>query len=270
MDNNIEIKDDINNTFIFNNSPKRIISLVPSITQSLYYFGLNENIKGITDYCPKDVTEEYIEKVGGVKNPDINKILSLNPDIIFVNIEENRKKDAIILSEKTKVFVTNIKNINNVKTFLNNIGIIFNKKELSKIITQKINKAEKKVSRKTKSFNFLYLVWKDPYMVAGNDTYISNLIELVGGNNIFTKKDNLDYYEIKIDEILQKKTDIIFLPNEPYNFGIDDKFTIYKQLDGKIELLNIVNIDGYIVNWWGVKTPEAIIYISDIVNKITI
>ncbi len=231
------------------------------------HYGLEGRIIAVTDYCQLPFKSGTTKRIGGVKDPDIEKIISLKPDLVFVNVEENTKKDALALSEHMPVFVTYVSSIDDVKRFLKNIGLIFDKQTISDSIINKIDTIVVEVKKTAYRFSFVYFVWKDPYIVCNSDTYISRLIETKGGVNIFTNKRNhSNYFEVSINEVKENSPDLIFLPNEPYEFDESDGNLLYNKLGGKVQKKKIINANGYLINWWGIKTPKALRYISNIVD----
>jgi ABC-type Fe3+-hydroxamate transport system substrate-binding protein len=238
------------------------------VTQTLLHLGLDKSIVGVTDYCPLPDGMNCIDRVGGVKDPDVDKVISLEPDIVFADVEENTKDDADRLSLRETLFVTSISDTGDVKRFLRNIGRMFNRERASEEVINGIERVECIIDKSKQSFSFAYLVWKEPYIVCSDETYISSLIEMIGGKNIFQNKSNLNYYQVTINDIKTNQPDVIFLPNEPYDFTDREVEILFHQLGETIPRDRIINVDGYIINWWGIKTPEAILYLSNIVKTV--
>jgi ABC-type Fe3+-hydroxamate transport system substrate-binding protein len=229
---------------------------------------LGKSIIGVTDYCPLPAGKTSVLRLGGVKDPDVDKIISLKPDMVFADVEENTKADADRLSLQVPLFVTSISDTSDVKRFLRNISFIFNRESASELVIDKIKRVENILDKSKQDFHFAYLLWKEPYIICSNETYISSLIEKNGGENIFRKKNGLNYYQVTINDIKTNKPDVLFLPNEPYDFTDGDAEFLFHQLGGTIPRDRIINVDGYIINWWGIKTPEAMLYLYNTVKTV--
>ena len=164
----------------------KIISLVPSITEALFDFGLSEKeVIGRTKFCiqPKN-TFQKVEIIGGTKNLNIAKIKSLNPDLIIANKEENVKEQIEELQKDFKVLVTNISNLEDNYYLLKTLGNLLGKQEIAQKFNLKIYEILAKFSDLEKK-KCAYLIWKNPYMTVGFDTFIHDILEKIGFQNIF-------------------------------------------------------------------------------------
>lgn len=166
----------------------RIVSLVPSITETLFDFGLTPNeIVGRTKFCihPENFVNE-IPTIGGTKNIKIEKIINLNPDLVIANKEENVKEQVEELMNHCQVWVTEIVSLEDNFSFLEELGKLLNRKDLSEqfiIKTQQVfNDLNIQNNKKA-----AYLIWKNPWMTVGGDTFINTILEKLGFNNIFSE-----------------------------------------------------------------------------------
>lgn len=222
----------------------KIISLVPSITETLFDFGLSDReVIGRTKFCihPKELVKK-VEIIGGTKNLTISKIRSLHPDLIIANVEENEKLQVEELMQDFNVWVTDIKTLEDNKNFLTKLGILLNKEEIAEHFNQKIDSVFKvKINSVPKKV--LYLIWKNPYMTVGSDTFIHEIIEKLGFENIFRNKAR--YPALSVDEM--KCADCIFLSSEPYPFQQKHIDKLQKQLPNQ----KIILVDGEAFSWYG-------------------
>ena len=164
----------------------KIISLVPSITEALFDFGLNDKeIIGRTKFCihPENAVQK-IEIIGGTKNLNIGKIKSLNSDLIIANKEENVKEQIEELQKDFKVLVTNISNLEDNYYLLKTLGNLLGKQETAQKFNLKIYEILAKFSDLEKK-KCAYLIWKNPYMTVGFDTFIHDILDKIGLQNIF-------------------------------------------------------------------------------------
>ena len=223
----------------------RIISLVPSLTDLLFSFGLENSIVGVTKYCvlpPRAKDSPRIE-VGGTKNPNIQNIISLHPDLVLVNQEENQLKHyQALIDAHIPVFVTFPKSVNDAVSLFYDLKILFSINlvpqlaELEKTL-EMVQEKTKSIKRKKKVF---CPIWKKPWMSFNKETFASSMIDICGGENIFNGCTER-YPEISVKEILEKEPDIILLPDEPYKFQKDDKDELqdlFQNKNIKIELIH--------------------------------
>ena len=233
--------------------PERIISLVPSITETLFYLGLGDKVVGVTKWCkyPKDKLKD-ITKIGGVIGIDIEKIIQLKPDIIFVTKEENDKDEVQELSEFTNVYIGEVSNLEDAYQQIYDIGKI----------TDTIDKSNELVVRIKSDFSTIsnfndkkcaYLVWNKPLMLVGGNTFINDILQSCGLKNVFDNR--MSYPEVTIGEIKEKNPDIIFLCSEPFEF----KEKHQKKFKENFPDQKILLVDGEIFTWYGshlLKTKE--------------
>lgn len=226
--NSLFITDSTGNKF-FVKSYLRIVSLVPSLTEVLFTLGLENNIVGVTKYCvsPVHAREKPREVIGGTKNPNIDKIISLKPDLVIVNEEENQLKHYTALIEANiPVFVTFPKNVSEAMQLFYDLQRLFNigTNEELESLSQLTIKIQKNVSNAFTTSNKTVFcpIWKKPWMTFNNDTFASAIIKFCGGINIFNKNGDR-YPEISLEEVVNKNPDLILLPDEPYKFTEGDR-----------------------------------------------
>lgn len=238
----------------------KIVSLVPSITETLFDFGLTtDEVIGRTKFCihPADLVKE-VEIIGGTKNLNIDKIKLLNPDLIIANKEENDKLQVEELMKDYKVWVTDIETLEDNQNFISELGILLNKEEIAEEFNTKINSIfiDVKVSRSKK---VAYLIWKNPYMTVGSDTFINEVLEKLGFVNFFKSKRR--YPEVSVEEL--KDADLIFLSSEPFPFQqkhIDELQTVLPNME-------IVLVDGEAFSWFGTHLMKVDDYLKKLTGK---
>ena len=239
----------------------KIISLVPSITETLFDFGLTDTeIIGRTKFCihPKDSVKN-VETIGGTKNLNLEKIKNLNPDLIIANKEENEKLQVEELMKDFKVWVTAIETLEDNSRFLTELGTLLNKENTAKNFNQKISDIIKGIKIQ-ESKKVCYLIWKNPYMTIGSDTFIHEILDKLGFENVF--KNEKRYPEISVEEM--KNADFIFLSSEPFPFQ-------QKHIDElQKELLHskIVLVDGEAFSWYGTHLAKCGEYFFELVKSL--
>ena len=243
--------------------PKRIISLVPSITELLFYLDLEESIVGITKFCirPKDLILTKT-KIGGTKNINITKIKSLNPDLIIANKEENVEAQIKTLAEEFSILLTDVDDLAGALDMIKNIGQLTNRIAKSNNLINIIENTFGQILLPTNKINTAYLIWKNPYMTVGGDTYINDMLNHCGLQNIFSNKKR--YPEVEIDEIKSLNCKLLLLSTEPYPF----KQQHIEEL--KIELPNtlIILVDGEMFSWYGSRLLFSAKYFKDLMSSI--
>lgn len=232
-----------------------IISLVPSITETLFDFGLTDHeVIGRTKFCihPKELVIN-VEIIGGTKNLNISKIKSLSPDLIIANKEENDKAQVEELMKDFTVWVTDIETLEDNQNFLTKLGILLNKEEIAKNFNQIINSIFN-LKKTTDPIKVAYLIWKNPYMTVGSDTFIHEIIEKLGFENLF--KNEKRYPEISLDQM--QEAGFIFLSTEPFPFQQKHVEELQNELPGK----KIIVVDGEAFSWYGTHLAKCSEYLQ--------
>ena len=241
----------------------RIISLVPSQTELLFDLGLDEEVKAITKFCihPIDWYKNKI-RIGGTKSLKIDIIKKINPDLIIANKEENVKEQVEELAKTFNVFVTDINNLHDALEMIKNIGTLTAKTVKAAAIANKIQKGFNTLSeailtkRKIKAS---YLIWKNPYMAVGGNTFINDMMQYCGLENIFTDVER--YPEISLQDLKSSKPEeqqceLVLLSSEPYPF----KEKHLSEIKSELPLIKIILVDGEMFSWYGSRLLKAAEY----------
>ena len=252
----IKLRDDLGAPILLSSKPQRIVSLVPSLTETLVDAGLKNQLTGITKFCvhPKGLRKE-IKVIGGTKNPRIKDILNLKPDLVFANKEENREEDINELKKFTQVYVTDIKNNQDILDFLRMLNVVF-KTDRCFGLLQKIQNLP--IYPERKKIPTCYLIWKDPWMTIGKDTFIHSMMEKYGFQNICS--DSVRYPIISFEQKKAHQTKIVMMSSEPYPFKEKDKEELLKLLPGTI----IILVDGEMFSWYGSRLLLADTYLNNL------
>lgn len=259
--------DQIGNTIIPDSYPKRIISLVPSQTELLSYFGLEEEVVGITKFCVHPEAWFHTKtRVGGTKNVNFEKIAELKPDLIICNKEENKKSDVQFFTEKYEVWTSDIHNLDDAYRMIASLGEIVNKtKEAEQLISRiKIN-FEELNDNIGDGLRALYLIWKDPFMAAGEDTFINCMMEKCNLVNVLKNKPER-YPELTTEQIRDLNPDVILLSSEPYPFKEKhiQEFNLY--FPGTLCVL----VNGEYFSWYGSRLRDAPQYFMSLLKTLKV
>jgi ABC-type Fe3+-hydroxamate transport system substrate-binding protein len=239
-------------TFDFNQPPRRVVSLVPSLTETLFDLGAGDDVIGVTDFC---IFPENLDRprVGGTKNPRVDAIRALEPDLVHMNLEENLARHAEEIEKFAPVFVTEPKTVDDVEQLFIVLAAIHDRDPSDLRAALQRERGPSPGVRPSsprgagrgvgcEGFTFACAIWKKPWMWCGGDTYVSNLIECAGGTNVL--RDHMRYPAIDANNI---SADVIFLPDEPYVFTNEDA--------AQIRHAKVVGpFPGHLVTWHGSRT----------------
>jgi ABC-type Fe3+-hydroxamate transport system substrate-binding protein len=197
--------------------PKRIISIVPSQTELLFYMGLDAEIAGITKFCIHPANKvAHVPKIGGTKQLNLEAIHQLRPDLIIANKEENEQGQVEELMKHYPVWVSDIHDLPGALQMISGIGAITDRVEealkLNTIVQQRFDELKKPaiITRTA------YLIWRKPYMAAGKGTFIDSMLQLCGFDNVFSQT---RYPEISAEALIAADPELLLLSSEPYPFA---------------------------------------------------
>jgi ABC-type Fe3+-hydroxamate transport system substrate-binding protein len=243
--------------------PKRIISLVPSQTELLYSLGLDEEVVGITKFCVHP--EEWFrskQRVGGAKKLDFDKIAALKPDLIIGNKEENEEGQIKELMQHYPVWMSDIHNLKDAFEMMSGAGEVINRSEKVNELVGKVKTVFEKL-KISKLHSAAYFIWRDPFMVAGGDTFLNDMLNHCGLMNVFENHTGR-YPELSKEEINKCNPEVILLSSEPYPFSarhIDE----FRQICPSAK---IILVDGEFFSWYGSRLLDAPDYFLKVLNEI--
>jgi len=258
--------DQLGRTIPINSPPKRIISVVPSQTELLYDLGADAEVVGITRFCiHPDHWFRTKTRVGGTKKIDLEKIKLLQPDLIICNKEENEREQIEKLMELYPVWVSDIKNLGDAVHMITSIGDLVDKKENAVKLVQKIKKEFKKLELNTPAVRTAYLIWNNPIMCAGADTFIDEMLGLCGFQNIFSDSDSR-YPEVKLQELSRMNPSLILLSSEPFPF----REKHIREFQQACPNANIKLVDGELFSWYGSRLQYAPEYLMNLLHSLSL
>jgi ABC-type Fe3+-hydroxamate transport system substrate-binding protein len=241
--------------------PKRIISVVPSQTELLFYLGLNKEVIGITKFCihPADKFKSTT-KIGGTKQLDIAKIKSLNPDLIIANKEENERGQLGELMQHFPVWISDIYDLAGALEMIRSVGELVGRNTEAITLSNNIRKNFEGIDLLPLNLRVAYFIWRKPYMIAGKNTFIDSMLQKCGLTNVFALE---RYPEIDPSLLSAAKPDVILLSSEPYPF----KERHIAELKTIVPSAIITLVDGEMFSWYG-RLLEAPAYFNDLVNNL--
>ncbi|WGL61538.1 helical backbone metal receptor [Pigmentibacter sp. JX0631] len=253
------------------------MSLVPSLTETLCDLGLQTSIIGCTNFCisPKNITKTA-KLIGGTKNPNIELILSLQPTHVIVNEEENTAEHIQILqsfADKNSFFllITFPKTVLDSVKIIEDFGKVFFVEKSAKIWIQKIKNEYKKLKEHEKlALNYIYFIWRNPWMVAGDQSYIAHLLSIIGlSNQVKTSEKLSERYptlNTSIDGEFYKKIDLFLFSSEPFPFKVRHISEFFQTHQLPMESFLLVN--GQNLSWYGTRTLKALQYLARLKTQI--
>lgn len=236
------MKDVRGRELVFSSPPRRVVSLVPSLTETLFDLGAGHSVVGITDFCifPPELP---LPRLGGTKNPHVDQIRALAPDLVHMNLEENLQRHGDAIEAFAPVFVTEPKSVEDVALLIEQLGSIHDRVQRALELAAALR--EETASMPRRPFTFACPIWKKPWMWCGGDTYVSHLVEAAGGRNVLG--DRTRYPQASLEEVLALRPDVLFLPDEPYLFTNEDASEI-----GGVKVIG--PFPGHLFTWHGTRT----------------
>ncbi|MFM8433184.1 MAG: helical backbone metal receptor [Bacteroidota bacterium] len=246
--------------------PRKIISLVPSLTELLHYLHLEEQVAGITRFCikPEHWSRNKII-VGGTKTVDLDRVRRISPDLIIGNKEENVLEQIEKMEIDYPVWISDVNSLDDALRMITGIGEITFREKESQELSIKVSSLFAELEKKNKEIHkatVAYLIWKSPYMVAGKDTFINHLLERCGLKNSFS--DLSRYPEVTLEELRMRNPDFIFFSSEPFPFN-------EKRIEEERENFpdsECMLVDGEYFSWYGSRLLHVPDYLSELMGHI--
>jgi iron complex transport system substrate-binding protein len=215
--------DDLGRLVAINGTPQRIISLAPSNTEILFALGLGDKVVGVTDYCDYPPEALNKTKVGGYANPDIEKIVALNPDLILAGYGNPIEVVYTLAGLGLTVFGIKTTDLDDLLNDIRRVGEITDKEVEAQALTSAMESRIQAVTNQTEELEqrprVFYIVWHDPLWTAGSGTFINELIEKAGGVNIFGNVTG--YPMVSIEDVLARDPEIIIASEWSYDWAMN-------------------------------------------------
>ncbi len=242
--------------------PRRIVSLVPSLTEALFALGLRDEIVAVTRYCVEPVgLVERVETIGGTKTPDLDAIRRLEPDLVIASAEENvREHVETLIDAGITVYVSLPSTVREAMKELRDLEALTGQTGAADpwLVPAESLVAELAARRPASGMRYFCPIWRRPYMVAGPETYMTDLLHVCGGENVYGPG-SARYYPVELAEAMARGPRVVFLPNEPYPFAarhlpeIQAFSDVPAVREGRVHL-----VDGQLVTWYGPRIATAL------------
>ncbi len=251
---------------------------MPSITETLFDFGCAERLIARTDYCIRPAEAGRIPSVGGTKNPDLDAIRSLQPDLVFANQEENRKADVEALDASgVRVFLVFPRSVAQAIEDLDKIATLLHASPAARDIVLTIKKMARNLRSRVRPCVPVFVpIWRDPWMTFNAETFAHDLLRTLGGFNVFADRDrryplaadlaraaaqpapgrDTRYPRVSLAEAAARRPQLAWLPDEPYAFQRADADEVAQALDLPGDRVRL--IDGSLLFWHGTRLRRAL------------
>ncbi|RYD52304.1 MAG: cobalamin-binding protein [Sphingobacteriales bacterium] len=241
--------------------PLRIVSLVPSQTELLADLGLDAEVVGITKFCVHP--ESWFRtkaRVGGTKDVKPERVAALHPDLILANKEENVQAQVDALSGIAPVWVSDIHTLADALTMIRQVGGLVGRKNPAQTLAQRIETGFATLQKSLVPERVAYAIWRDPWMWAGGDTFIHDLLERCGWENVFSGTPR--YPEVSLEALALLQPDRVLLSSEPYPFREKHLTEIQAVVPNAIIQL----VDGELFSWYGSRLQYSPAYFQQLLN----
>lgn len=244
----------------------RVVSLCPSLTETVFALGRSDTLVGRTKFCVQPVgAVDAVERVGGTKNPKLERILALAPDLVLMNEEENRREDAEALQARgLAVLSTFARDVPGAVAAVLEIGAAIGAAKEAQQLAAVIEGRAAEVAARARSRSprrFVYLIWQRPWMAVTPGTYIDALLQLAGGANILPAS-AVRYPEV--DAATLGQADHILLSSEPFPFAEKHRAELARETGLPTSRLRLV--DGQLLSWHGARTLEGLSYAEQVLS----
>ncbi len=261
----IEVVDDAGRGVTLNAAACRIVSLVPSLTESLFALGCGASLVGVTRYCTEPARAMgHVERVGGTKNPDLSRIRALQPDLVLINEEENRREDFEALEGAgLTLFVSFSRRARDVVGLIDRLGRLTGSHAAAQCMAGALTEVLRELESAPPSprRRVFCPIWKNPWMSFNHETYADDLLRLAGGDNICGARQGR-YCTVSLEEIAAADPEVVLLPDEPYVFAAKDLPSLAPLSATRAYHTGRVHfIDGKALSWYGPRTAAALPYL---------
>lgn len=236
--------------------PRRIVSLVPSLSELVWALGAGEALAGRTRFCTEPAEMALtVPEFGGTKNPDVAAIVALRPDLVIANKEENRKDDIDALRERgVRVIVTDPNSVREAMDMVLHVGVLLGREDAARRIHTETEEAMGKGPATTK--RVFVPIWYRPLMALGRATYGNDLVREAGGANVFGQMAR--YPEVSLEDVAAAQPELILLPDEPYRFTEEHVAEFRDIAPARV-------VDGQLLWWYGPRMGASIRALREII-----
>lgn len=239
----------------------RIVSLVPSQTELLHDLGLDAEVLGVTTFCVRpEGWKDQKQRVGGTKQVKVEAIRALEPDLVLANKEENTLEDVRALSDFTSVYVSDVPDLPAALKMIRTVAGFVGKRAEARALIAEIEDAFAALTPPPTPRRAAYLIWREPWMTVGNDTFIHDLLTRAGFANVFAE--HARYPEVDAAALQAAAPEVVLLSSEPFPFKEQHAAELREVLpDAEIR-----HVDGELCSWYGSRLRHAPAYLRGLLD----
>ncbi|MBD0256104.1 MAG: ABC transporter substrate-binding protein [Cytophagales bacterium] len=243
--------------------PQRIVSLVPSQTELLFDLGLGEKVVGVTKFCIHPARAvNGITKVGGTKQFRFDAIDQLRPDLVLGNKEENYREGIERLAAQYPVWMSDIYTLADALSMIRKVGELTGTSAKAASLAELIGNGFAGMAP-APPVRVAYFIWRNPWMVAGNHTFIDALLKHCGLTNVFGHLPR--YPAVPEAQLRALQPDFLLLSSEPYPFAEKHREELQQLCPGAKVLL----VDGEMFSWYGSRLLQSPAYLTSLLRATT-
>lgn len=243
----------------------RIVSLVPSLTDAVAAMGAADDLVAVTRYCVEGAPDDAV-RVGGTKNPNVEQIVALRPDVVLANTEENKPEELNRLREAgLRVEEFYPRTVADTVTMTRRLGQVIGRPAAAESLADAVEAALSAAGAGQSEHPrvmALTLIWRKPWMGLGPQTYADDLLWHSGFGNVLS---GFDQPYPKLDPSLRLGADVVLLPSEPYEFGPDDLPAVAELVGDDVPARFV---DGQALTWHGPRSAAALTTFSALAREI--
>lgn len=242
---------------------RRIVSLVPSLTELLADLGLSERVVGITRFCNRPPEwRKGKTRIGGTKDADVERIRKLRPDLVIANKEENLRETIEAIRGFCAVWTSDISNLEDALAMIRDVGLLTGTAEGARAMIERIGETLPIRAATPSAPRVAYLIWQDPLMSVGHDTFIHEMLRISGFENVFA--DRRRYPVISREELTDARADIILLSSEPYPFRRRDADAFSERFPHS----RVERVEGDMFSWYGSRLLQSGAYLRELRDRL--
>ena len=240
----------------------RIVSLVPSTTETLFDLGVGHYVVGRTAFCVYPAEAAAVPQVGGTKTPDLDRIAALRPDLVLTNAEENRAEDMARLVRLAPVASFAPRRVKHALADLVALGGLVGRWAAGSAFAEEGRAAQAALQARARPFRFAYLIWREPWMAVGADTFVGDVLAQAGGVNVYADA-TTRYPTLTPDDLFARAPDLIFLPDEPFPFAARHADSLAAlSPDPAAWRPRLQLVDGSLLAWHGTRLLKGLRWLS--------
>lgn len=247
--------------------PARVVSLVPSTTESVVALAGAQRLVGCTRYCTHPAAElAAVARVGGTKNPSLEEVVALEPDLVLGNGEENRQEDLDWLASRVPVLVQSPVDVAQSASCLEELGAALGAAaEVAPIVARLRTTMARVQERPAPPLRVLYLIWRKPWMSVNRHTYIHDVLRLAGATNVTAAREER-YPVLAAGDLREDRADVVLLPDEPWRFDAAQQQELLRS--GHLGAAQVQLCSGRDFCWHGVHAVRGLERAVDLLESL--